>query len=80
VACIFLQIPHDPLAIELAVRDGAIDKLREAEKTGYFDQGVGKPKHPENVDSYYHRKGGSGGYVDYMTEEDIAYCEGATDE
>ena len=73
--CTFLLVPHRPLDIELAVRDATIEKLREAEKTGYFEQGVGKPKHPEDVDTYYHRKGGSGGYVDYMTKEDIEYCE-----
>ena len=71
----FLRVPYTRLSILRAVRDGHIDKLREAEKTGYFKQGVGKPKHPEDVDTYYHRKGGSGGYVNYMTEEDIRYCD-----
>ncbi len=73
--CVFLQVPHRPLDIELAVRDSSIEKLRDAEKTGYFEQGIGKPKRPEDVDTYYHRKGGCGGYVDYMTKEDIEYCD-----
>lgn len=74
--CIWLDTPYTPLSIKLAVRDGHIDNLREKEASGFFVEGIGKPKHPEDIDTYYHRKGGSGGYVDYMTKEDIAYCEG----
>lgn len=74
--CIFLDIPYTAESIDKAIADGTLEKLREKEASGFFVEGLGKPKHPEDLDTYYHRKGGSGGYVDYMTKEDIAYCEG----
>ena len=73
--CVFLEIPCTYDSVLKAVRDGNIENLREKEASGFFINGVSKPKHPENLDTYYHRKGGCGGYVDYMTKEDIAYCE-----
>jgi len=73
--CWFLRIPHTEESIAKAVADGSIESLREKEASGFFVEGIGKPKHPEDIDTYYHRKGGSGGYVDYMTKEDIEYCD-----
>ncbi len=72
--CRFLRIPWSEESIDKAVLDATIENLREKEASGFFIEGVGKPKHPEDIDTYYHRKGGSGGYVNYMTKEDIAYC------
>jgi hypothetical protein len=70
----FLGIDWTPESIHAAVRDGHIDSLREKEAAGFFKEGIGKPKRPEDLDSYYHRKGGVGGFVEYMTEDDILYC------
>lgn len=78
--CVFFDIPYTWESIDKAVADGTLEKLREKEASGFFVEGIGKPKHPEDIDTYYHRKGGSGGYVDYMTKEDIAYCEEFIDE
>jgi hypothetical protein len=73
--CSFFGIPSNAISIESAVRDGSIDKLRSKELTGFFNGGVGKPRNPLDQDSYYHRKGGVGGYVNYMSKEDIEYCD-----
>lgn len=73
--CRFFGIPFTEESVSRAVEDGHIDKLRKAEADGFFEGGIGRPKRPKNLDSYYHRKGGVGGYVDYMPPEDIAYCE-----
>jgi hypothetical protein len=74
-ACSFLRIPYTGISILQAVRDGHIDKLREKEASGFFIGGVGRPKHLGDPDSYYHRKGGSGGFIKYMTDDDIIYCD-----
>lgn len=74
-ACIFFDILYTGESIDKAVVDGTLKKLQENEASGFFVEGIGKPKHPEDLNTYYHRKGGCGGYVDYMTKEDIDYCE-----
>lgn len=76
----FLKIPSTLGTRTKAVEDANIDNLREKEAEGFFVEGVSKPKRPKQIDTYYHRKGGCGGYVDYMTEEDIAYCNEVIDE
>ena len=73
--CSFLRVPYTGMSILQAVRDGRIDKLREKEASGFFVEGVSKPKRPGDLDSYYHRKGGSGGFIKYMTDDDIIYCD-----
>jgi hypothetical protein len=73
--CAFLKVPYTGTSILQAVRDGHIDKLREKEASGFFAEGIGKPKRPGDPDSYYHRKGGSGGFIKYMTDDDIIYCD-----
>jgi hypothetical protein len=78
--CSFLRVPYTGMSILQAVRDGHIDKLREKEASGFFAEGVGKPKRPGDPDSYYHRKGGSGGFIKYMTDDDIIYCDAVINE
>ncbi len=73
--CTFLKIPWTETSIRYAVEGGHIDSLREKEASGFFEGGVGKPTNPGDLDSYYHRKGGSGGFIKYMTDEDIWYCD-----
>jgi hypothetical protein len=73
--CSFLRVPYTGISLLQAVRDGHIDKLREKEASGFFVGGVSRPKRPGDLDSYYHRKGGSGGFIKYMTDDDIIYCD-----
>lgn len=80
MACAFLRVPYSGMSVLQAVRDGHIDKLREKEASGFFEEGVGKPKRPGDPDSYYHRKGGSGGFIKHMTDDDILYCDAVINE
>jgi hypothetical protein len=73
--CTFLKVPWVEQSLLWAVEQGNIDNLREKEASGFFEEGVGKPKRPGDPDSYYHRKGGTGGFIEYMTDDDIAYCD-----
>jgi hypothetical protein len=75
MVCMFLKVPYTDMSLVQAVRSGHIDNLREKEVSGFFAEGVGKPKRPGDPDSYYHRKGGSGGFIKYMTDDDIIYCD-----
>lgn len=72
--CIFFELPFTGTSVFKAIEDGHIDNLREKEASGFFEGGVSKPKNPNDIDTYYHRRGVVGGYVDYMTSEDIEYC------
>jgi hypothetical protein len=75
MVCHFLSVPFTEISLIWAVTQGHIDSLRAKEASGFFKEGVGKPKRPGDPDSYYHRKGGSGGFIKYMTDDDIIYCD-----
>lgn len=62
--------------VSYAISTGTMENLQQWEREGGYI-GVHKPKRPEDKDSYYFRRGKIGGYVDYMTDKDIAYCEEA---
>ena len=67
--CIF------PANIESAVEQASLEQLQAWEREGFLNRGVPKPKHPEDPESYYHRKGIVGDYKNHMTQDDIDFCD-----
>jgi len=64
----------DPDAIAEAVRYGAFENMRRLERSGRFERKL-SPGDPDDEDSYKVRKGRVGGYVDYLSPDDIAFVE-----
>ncbi len=55
----------------------SFDNMQKLEKEGYFKDTFGEgltPKNINDIESYKTRKGKVGGYVDYLTLEQIEYC------
>jgi hypothetical protein len=53
------------------------DNMQKLEREGYFEKQYGFPLSPSDKndkESFKVRKGKVGGYVDYLNEEDIHYC------
>lgn len=71
----FFDIPFSKEDLEFAVENSSLEQLQKWEKEGFLNQNVPKPKHPKDKDSYYHRKGIIGDYKNYMTPEDIQFCD-----
>lgn len=65
-----------------AVRYGSFDSMRKIEDTGQIEKVVGigskgvslRPGDSSDPESYKTRRGKVGGYVDYLSTEDIDYC------
>jgi len=58
--------------INQAVKYASFENMRKLEKFGYFQTGILSPSNPDDKDSYKTRKGKIGGYLDYLSDEEIA--------
>ena len=63
--------------IAAAVRFARFDNLREMERTRAFDARRLQPTDAADEESYKVRRGKVGGYVDYLDQQDIAFCRHA---
>lgn len=64
--------------IARAVRAGEFEVMRSRESKGdYRDKYARRlePGHPDDPESFKVRRGVVGGFVDYMDEDDVAYCD-----
>jgi hypothetical protein len=76
----FMGLEHpDEAAIAAAVRYGAFENMRLLERSGIFPRKM-SPGDPGDEESYQVRKGKIGGYVDYLSPDDIAYVDRVIDE
>ena len=64
--------------IESVVLESSFQKMREQEEKGELSKQYGEKKFgaavADNPDSYKVRRGKVGGYKDYFSEKDLAYC------
>jgi hypothetical protein len=65
----------DPSAVAAAVEFAAFQNLRKAEAAGTYRDGTMEPGRSEDPESWKFRRGKVGGYVDYLSTQDIAYLE-----
>jgi hypothetical protein len=71
----FMGLEHpDEAAVAAAVRYGAFENMRSLERSGTFPRKL-SPGDPGDEESYKVRKGKVGGYVDYLSPDDIAYVD-----
>lgn len=76
----FMGLEHpDEEAIAAAVRYGAFENLRRLESSESFEHKM-SPGDRGDEESYKVRKGKVGGYVDYLSTDDIAFVEQVIDE
>jgi len=66
-------------SIESVVQESSFQKMREQEEKGdlskQYDKNIFGGTVADNPDSYKVRRGKVGGYVDYFSEKDLAYCD-----
>jgi hypothetical protein len=73
----FIDAPFIHEDVIRAVRLCSLDNMKVWEREGTH---INKVKHPEDPESYYHRKGVPGDHVNYMSDEDIEFCDHAIKE
>jgi hypothetical protein len=74
----FFGAEVDHARIHHVVADSTFERMQEKEKAGEYASVYGKilsPADPEQPDSFKVRKGVVGGYVDELSDDDIAYCD-----
>lgn len=77
----YLNVPFNEDSLHEAVYLSKLENLQEWERTGYLEMpSASKPKHPDNIDSYYHRKGVVGDYVNHFSKRDLEYANEAMKE
>ncbi len=79
----FFGAEVDPEKIHAVVQDNTFDRMQKKEKLGEFASVYGKilsPADPAQPDSFKVRKGIVGGYVDELSDDDVAYCDGVVAE
>jgi len=59
--------------LQEAVRYASFENMRKMEREGNFQSGVLNPAQKSDEDSYKTRKGKVGGYIDYLTEDQIQH-------
>jgi len=64
-------------AIARVVRENTFEKMRQREANGEYGRYKKKltPRNKEDPESYKVRRGKIGGYVDYLSPEDLDYCD-----
>ena len=75
----FFKAKRDPTSVEEVVQASSFQEMRKAEATNGFANAYGavlSPSDPSNPESFKVRKGKVGGFVDYLTREDVEYCDG----
>ena len=76
----FMGLEHpDEGAIAAAVGYGAFENMRRLERSGSFEHKM-SPGDPGDEESYQVRRGEVGGYLDYLSPDDIAFIERVIDE
>ncbi|TPG42881.1 hypothetical protein EAH79_03340 [Sphingomonas koreensis] len=72
----FLQLPAlDDALLDQAIEFASFENLRKIELADGFGHERMRPADPANPDSFKVRRGKIGGYVDYFSEEEIAYID-----
>jgi hypothetical protein len=74
----FAGRPASDEDVERLMQLGRFDTMRAKKRDGQFGSDYGRiltPSDHGDPDSYKCRRGTVGGYVDYLTAEDITYCE-----
>jgi hypothetical protein len=71
----FMGLEHpDEAALAEAVRYGAFENMRRLELSGTFSRKLSPPD-PGDEESFKVRRGRVGGYVDYLSPDDIAFVD-----
>jgi hypothetical protein len=74
----FLDVEAEDRALVEVSRDRSFDKMRTSEAKGDLAERYGKILRPSDVndpESFKVRKGKIGGYRDYLSDDDVAYCD-----
>jgi hypothetical protein len=74
----FLGIEVQDVELERVIANNTFIKMHEREATGeYFQQygGTFSPGNEAEIETFKVRRGKIGGYRDYLSAEDVAYCE-----
>jgi hypothetical protein len=72
----FVGLEVDDADIERVVANNTFERMHQREaRDEYPDRFRFRLVDPGNPDSYHVRRGKAGGYVDYLSLEDIAYCD-----
>ena len=67
------NLPVDPTYLADAVQSCQFDQMQRKEAQGAYSTLSLTPADPEDPESFKVRRGKVGGYVDYLSEEDIAF-------
>jgi hypothetical protein len=74
----FVGVELDDTEIVRMVADNTFERMHQREAGGEYSQRYRhrlSPSDADNPESYKVRRGKVGGYVDYLSAEDIAYCD-----
>jgi len=61
--------------LEQSIAFARFEELKRLETKGYFQSGILTPANAADPESFKIRKGEVGGYVDYLSPEDVAYID-----
>lgn len=76
--CEFLGTPRSEEQIASAVEQASFSAMKKKEASGAFADAYGSrltPAQKDDAESFKVRRGKAGGFVDYLSSEDIAYAE-----
>ena len=76
----FLGIGLDEIKISQTIEFSSFDNMHKMEKSNEFKVDLLKPVDVNDSNSFKTRKGKVGGYVDYLTQEDIDFIDKKTEE
>lgn len=74
----FFGQARDAASFAEAAEAGRFETMQEKEMSGAYRNRYGsvlRPKNPRDPETFKVRRGAIGGFVDYFSAEDIAYCE-----
>ena len=72
----FIGVPDIPEnVVANAVEFSSFENMKKMEMSNYFQMTMMKPADPANESSYKVRRGKVGGYVDYLSEEDVEFID-----
>lgn len=77
IASFFGQM-RDAASFTRAAEAGRFETMQEKEMSGAYRERYGsalRPKNPRDPETFKVRRGTIGGFVDYFSAEDIAYCD-----
>lgn len=72
------ESPIDEQFLQAAINFGSFDNMRAIEQSGTLRRGAMNPQDAEDIESHKVRRGVVGGYVDYLSSEDVAYIRQMT--